>query len=94
MREEFLRGILYLVIFANLTLITLSLVCYGVSIDYFLFILVIPILFNALILCYMEKKYQHFFTIKTLQLSCRDSFMSLLFILSLMFFGSFPIIIH
>ncbi len=92
MREGILKGILYLIVFANLALMTLSLVCYGVSIDYFLFILVIPILFNALILCYMEKKCHH--AIKTLQLSYRDSFMFLLFISSLMFFGSFPIIIH
>lgn len=94
MREKYLKGILYLIVFANLVLMTLSLVCYGVSIDYFLFILIIPILFNALILCYMEKKCHYFFAIKTLQLSYRVSFMSLLFILSLMFFGSFPIIIH
>ena len=93
MREGILRGVLYLIVFANLALMTLSLVCYGVSIDYFLSILIIPILFNALILCYMEKKCHHI-VIKTLQLSYRDSFMFLLFISSLMFFGSFPIIIH
>ena len=72
MREGILRGIFYGIILANMALIVLSLACYGIPTDRWLFMLVTPILVSIITVCYTEKTLHRFFLVRILQFNDKE----------------------
>lgn len=72
MRKEILRGIFYCIILTNIALIVLSLVCYGIPTNRWLFMLATPILVSIITVCYTEKTLHRFFLVRILQFDNKE----------------------